>query len=35
MEKVRRLLYTWRDAFITDTAKMVGTDLVIHTIPTW
>ena len=35
MEKVRRLLYTWRDAFITDTAKMVRTDLVIHTIPTW
>ena len=35
MERVRRLLYTWKDAFITDTAKMVGTDLVMHTIPTW
>ena len=35
MELVRRLLYTWKDAFITDTAKMVGTDLVMHNIPTW
>ena len=35
MERVWRLFYTWKDAFITDTAKMVGTDLVVHTIPTW
>ena len=35
MERVRRLLYTWKDVFITHKAKMVGTVLVVHTIPTW
>jgi hypothetical protein len=34
MKKIIRLLYTWKDMFIMDTAKMVGTDLVIHSIPT-
>ena len=31
----RLLMFTWKDMFITDTAKMTGTDLVTHTIPTW
>ena len=31
----RRLMFTWKDLFITDTAKMIGTDLVVHTIPTF
>lgn len=30
----RHLMVTWKDMFITDTAKMTGTDLVTHTIPT-
>ena len=32
---VRRLMFRWKDMFITDTPKIMGTDQVIHTIPTW
>ena len=35
MRRVKQLMYTWKDAFITETSKMVGTDLVFHSIPTW
>ena len=35
MRRVKQLMYTWKDAFITETAKMVGTELVVHSIPTW
>ena len=34
-QAARRLMYTWKDLFITDTARMTGTDLVVHTIPTY
>ena len=35
MKRVKQLMYTWKDAFITETSKMVGTDLIFHSIPTW
>jgi hypothetical protein len=34
-KQIIRLLYTWMDMFITDTTTMVGTDLMIYSIPTW
>jgi hypothetical protein len=35
MKRVKQLMYTWKDPFITETSKMVGTDLVVHSILTW
>ena len=34
-ELQKRLLYTWRDLFISDPESMPVTDLVMHTIPTY
>lgn len=34
-ERAIRLLYTWRDLFISEVDKLPATDLVVHTIPTY
>jgi hypothetical protein len=34
-ERVSRLMFTWKNLFVTETDQMVGTDLVMHTIPTY
>lgn len=34
-ERVKRLLYTWKDLFVTNPEHMPVTDLVVHTIPTY
>ncbi|KAF8456829.1 hypothetical protein BDZ91DRAFT_767400 [Kalaharituber pfeilii] len=31
----KRILYTWRDLFVTSQSEMPKTDLVIHSIPTY
>ena len=35
MNRVKLLLYTWRDLFNSDPETMPVTDLVVHTIPTY
>lgn len=34
-DKIQRLLYTWKELFITDPRDLPATDLVIHSIPTY
>ena len=35
MKCVKELMYTCKDAILTETTKMVRTDMVVHSFPTW